>query len=286
MLDDLVIFLEIAQRGSFSKAAADLGITAPTLSKRMATFELRFDEALLVRSARGVVLTSFGQEIFNRFVSLLETQHAVEQSRHSAASSFCLHCPQNLIVGPLYQALETFQASHCDIQLTVEPSNTNILLSQKRFDLAIRVGEQRDSAYYQKKMGEVAVCIVGNAQGKLTKRLIIPYGKSQLAAAELATLKDSFQYHSYVSDISLARKLTASGLGVGLLPMSEIQVLADSDKSAEFEYLSAVLFKRPIYALWPNSPTPSKLAQSLMTQLLETAKCTPALQGHLVMFNR
>ncbi|OED72283.1 hypothetical protein A143_16695 [Vibrio splendidus ZS-139] len=282
MLDDFLLFVEVARRGSYSKAARDLTTTAPTLSKRILLLEERLGESLFIRSSRGVKLTSFGKGLFEQLgETTLNLHQAVTESSKSEAVSFVLHCPQNLIIGQLYPALEVFLLEKRHVDVVIEPANTNVLLSQTSFDLAIRSGEQRDSSFYQKKLASIAVCLVSRRDCKSRERLIMPYSKTQISGQDLLSIERQYSKISRVNDITLVRKLVASGMGVGLLPMTEIADLY-SEMSGHVQYDSEILFTRPMYALWANKPKPSPLSQDLITCIESCVQNTPALQGRMV----
>ena len=282
MLDDFLLFVEVARRGSYSKAARDLATTAPTLSKRILLLEERLGESLFIRSSRGVKLTSFGKGLFEQLgETTLNLHKAVTESSKSEAVSFVLHCPQNLIIGQLYPALEAFLLEKRHVDVVIEPANTNVLLSQTSFDLAIRGGEQRDSSFYQKKLASIAVCLVSRRDCKSRERLIMPYSKTQISGQDLLSIERQYSKVSRVNDITLVRKLVASGMGVGLLPMTEIADL-NSEMSGHIQYDSEILFTRPMYALWANKPKPSSLSQDLITCIESCVQNTPALQGRKV----
>lgn len=282
MLDDFLLFVEVARRGSYSKAARDLTTTAPTLSKRILLLEERLGESLFIRSSRGVKLTSFGKGLFEQLgETTLNLHQAVTESSKSEAVSFVLHCPRNLIIGQLYPALEAFLLEKSHVDVVIEPANTNVLLSQTSFDLAIRCGEQRDSSFYQKKLANIAVCLVSRRDSKSRDRLIMPYSKTQISGQDLLSIERQYSKVSRVNDITLVRKLVASGMGVGLLPMTEIADL-NSEMSGHIQYDSEILFTRPMYALWANKPKPSSLSQDLIICIESCVQNTRALQGRKV----
>lgn len=282
MLDDFLLFVEVARRGSYSKAAHDLKITAPTLSKRILLLEEKLGESLFIRSSRGVRLTSFGKALFEQYGdTTLDLHKAVSQSSKNEAASFVLHCPQNLVVGQLYPALEAFLLEQNHVDVVIESANANVLLSQTSFDLAIRIGEQRDSSFYQKRMADIEVCLVSRRDCHNRDRLIMPYSSAQLAGHTALQIEQQYRKKALVNDITLVRKLVASGAGVGLLPMTEIADL-NNELAGQVQYDSEVIFTRPMYALWANKPKPSPLAQELINCIENCVQNTPALQGKVI----
>ncbi|ASD68709.1 LysR family transcriptional regulator [Pseudoalteromonas piscicida] len=283
MLDDLRLFVEVSRRGSFAKAAEDLGIGAPTLSKRMLALEEKLGYPLLLRSARGLALTNHGQAVVDKMAeSLLALQAQSEALSTLEASTFHLLCPQNLMIGPLYTALQSFQAQHPEIQLHVEPANSVALLSQKRFDLTVRVGELDDSSVYQKRLGQIAVRAVVAKEIATTQTLFLPFKASQLPATdEWRALLAQFSHVSYVGDITLVRKLVGSANGAGVLPMTEIAALAAQSQTA-FSYIGDWQFTRSIYALWPNQRTPPTYTRDFIKLLQMRCQELDYLQGAVI----
>ena len=286
MLDDLTLFLEIARRGSFARTAEDLALSPSALSKRISSLEKQLGGALMTRSSRGVVLTAFGKTVYEDVAqSIAAVQQKIRSYDGARQANLSILCPQNLMVGPLFGVLSRFHFAHPSLQLNIEPSNRNALTSQKQFDVALRVGEQQDSSLYQKRVGAIAVHIVGRRSRDQTSHLYVPYGKRQLA--DMAAYRNaiaSYQYESFVGDITLVRKLVAADNGAGLLPATEIQQLVNSDV-AGLQYHSGILFTRPIYALWPNSPSPGALAEEFVRQVGEYCAETLSLSGKVIPLN-
>ncbi|MGX9415990.1 LysR family transcriptional regulator [Vibrio sp. WJH972] len=282
MLDDFLLFVEVARRGSYAKTAHDLKITAPTLSKRIQSLEDQLGDSLFIRSSRGVKLTSFGKGLFDKLGEMtLDLQSAISESSEQESVSFVLHCPQNLMTGLLYPAIEKFVLEKQQVNMVIEPANNNVLLSQTSFDLAVRIGKQKDSSFYQKRIADVAVCLVARKDSNNKGRLLIPYSDSQLQGSKLSQIDKVYAQKNFVNDITLVRKLVASGAGVGLLPMTEISELCDG-LPGQIQYQSDILFTRPVYALWANKPKPTLLAASLIRSIEECVENTSALQGKMI----
>jgi DNA-binding transcriptional LysR family regulator len=271
MLDDLYLFTEVARRKSMSQTATALNLNLSTLSRRIQAFEQKLGTPLLQRSARGILLTSAGQHIYDSLANtVLTLSSQVEQviSKQSINEEFYLLCPQNLIAGPLMSAISAFQTS-------------NSQLSQQRFNLAIRIGEQQDSSFYQKRLGSIATAVITKKQTAPQNRLILPYTDKQLSAALLSELKSCFEHITYCYDITIARQLVQSGVGAGLLPMSEI---ASLNAKQQFAYVAQniPLPARPIYAMWAHTRTPSATANKLITNIQQAIAEQPCLQGEIV----
>ena len=287
MLDDLHLFIEIARRNSMSQAAKDLGLNLSTLSRRIQGLEDKLAEPLLQRTARGIVLTTKGEQLYSELaeqvLALNDQLNQLNSSEHGLRD-FYLLCPQNIMAGPLMPAINEFAATNSALNLHIYPSNANSQLSQKRFDLAIRIGEQQDSSYYQKRLGSIAIKLIVKNNAPTT-RLLLPYTESQLPAGLLKQLKQTYPQISFCFDITIAKNMVESGYGVGLLPMSEIDTICEKHA---FRYLELPINfpARPIYALWPHSRKPSYTAEQLINLVQAKIALHPSLQGETVKLGR
>jgi DNA-binding transcriptional LysR family regulator len=283
MLDDLHLFIEIARRNSMSQTAKDLGLNLSTVSRRIQALENKLAEPLLQRTARGIILTAKGEQIYNELgdhVLSLNTQLNVLNAPTTSQKDFYLLCPQNIIAGPLMGVINTFADENPALNLHIYPNNANSQLSQNRFDLAIRIGEQQNSSYYQKRLGAIAIKLIAKHTANPT-RLILPYSDAQLPTGLFSQLKKHYAQISFCFDVTIARHMVESGYGVGLLPMTEINYI--SQKSAFSYVVSPITIPaRPLYALWPHSRKPSCNAEQLITLIQNTIAQSPSLQGETI----
>lgn len=71
-LKQLEYFVQVAELGSFSKAAAALGIAQPALSRQVRSLETELRQELFLRNGRGVALTDAGKRMFDHSVAVLQ----------------------------------------------------------------------------------------------------------------------------------------------------------------------------------------------------------------------
>jgi DNA-binding transcriptional LysR family regulator len=76
---DLRVFLAVVESGSFSGAAKALGITQPTVSRRIEELEAKLHAQLIVRSLNGVALTDAGTAIHDHVVTMERSAQAIER---------------------------------------------------------------------------------------------------------------------------------------------------------------------------------------------------------------
>lgn len=77
-LKQLEYFTQVAEAGSFSRAAMQLGIAQPALSRQVRALEVELRETLLLRNGRGVSLTEAGRQLLSRSHDILQLVQAAK----------------------------------------------------------------------------------------------------------------------------------------------------------------------------------------------------------------
>src|SRR5690242_9720264 len=83
MIEDIYAFCTIAKHESFSKAARELGLSAPVVTRRLSRLEEALATRLLNRTTRSVTLTEAGALFYGEVSDIL---HALEASKESIKS--------------------------------------------------------------------------------------------------------------------------------------------------------------------------------------------------------
>ncbi|MEM1106913.1 MAG: LysR family transcriptional regulator [Pseudomonadota bacterium] len=158
-LDAMRLFMRVADAGSFSKAASDLGIGQPTVSRRIQDLEHRLGAELFQRTTRALNLTEAGQKFYERAGGILaEFDDAEAEARGldhepmgllriSAANSLA----RRLIAPQISAFLELYPHITCDV--IAEDTLTDLV--EEGVDLAFRLGDLPDSRMMAKRMGAV-----------------------------------------------------------------------------------------------------------------------------------
>lgn len=278
MLNELSVFIEVIQAGSISAAARNLNSSVSKISRQLSVLESHFETPLLQRTARGIILLPEGEVIYERALNPMSELKQLKSRSKLDSSRFKLIAPNNLLYSRLFESIFTLVETP-RFNLDIKANNANVRLSQESFDLALRIGEQRDSSYYQKKLGSILVKLVYKV-GIKKSRLIIPFRSHQAWSID-EQLSSQFKELCYIDDISVVRRLVESGAGVGMLPMTEIQQLSIADEFAYFED-SSPLFERPLYALWHGKAVPSSKCEFVINTILETVGQLPEFQGRSI----
>ena len=109
--NDLLSFMVVARERSFTRAAAQLGVSQSALSHAMRKLEARLEVRLLTRTTRSVAPTEAGEQLFRRLSPhLLEIEQeltALRDTRDRPAGNIpCLRCC-GLCLNPLWRSILT-----------------------------------------------------------------------------------------------------------------------------------------------------------------------------------
>ncbi len=83
---DFKVLLAVARSGSFSRAAAELSLTQPSVSARIAALEQKLNTKLFTRSSQGVYLTEAGKRLLPYAERCLELINEAQEVVHYAAA--------------------------------------------------------------------------------------------------------------------------------------------------------------------------------------------------------
>lgn len=186
-LGSIELFCKAAELGSFTAAAELLGVTPASVSRSISRLETRLGVRLFTRTTRSVRLTSDG-ELYRA-----ECQQALEQiAEAERAITGQQSEPKGLVrvsVGTLYghhrlvPLLPGFMAAYPGVEVELNVSNRNIDFVEDGYDLAIRLGEPRDSRLVARKLEEATVGVF--AAPDYLRRRGTPRTLEDLAAHDL-----------------------------------------------------------------------------------------------------
>jgi DNA-binding transcriptional LysR family regulator len=143
---ELTAFAAIAENGSFTKAAAQLGMSKGSLSHSIRTLEEKLGVRLLNRTTRSVALTEAGERMLTRlrplFDDLEATVDELNEFRDRPAGHLRLTVPPPVASFVLAPLLARFAAQYPEIvvDITVDPALTDIVAG--RYDAGFRVGDR------------------------------------------------------------------------------------------------------------------------------------------------
>lgn len=160
----MALFARVVETRSFSRAAAELGLTQPTASKRIATLERRLGVRLLERSTRRLKPTAAGLEFHARCRRLVQEAEEIESSVRSgaraAAGRIRVACP--MAFGQMYVVpiVIRFLAAHPEASVDLVMNDRFVDLVEEGVDLAIRLANLEDSGLHARPLAEAPRALV------------------------------------------------------------------------------------------------------------------------------
>jgi DNA-binding transcriptional LysR family regulator len=145
-ISDLVAFITVARERSFTKAAAQLGVSQSALSHTVRGLEERLGVRLLTRTTRSVAPTQAGERLLQtagpRLEEIEAELEALSDFREKPAGTIRITAGEHVTETILWPKLAKFLPDYPDIKLEIalDEALTNIV--EQRFDAGVRLGEQ------------------------------------------------------------------------------------------------------------------------------------------------
>ena len=163
-LDNVLIFVKVAQFESISRAARSLGMPISTVSRRLSVLESDLGVSLLRRTTRRVTLTAQGREYFNQcqepLTLLQDAERVLTQAQRRPEGMLRISVPVVLNQDPFLKFLSGFLKDHGRIRIDLFITNLFVDLVAENFDLAIRFGELQDSSVVAVRIGKTVRYVV------------------------------------------------------------------------------------------------------------------------------
>ncbi|MGO2505834.1 MAG: LysR substrate-binding domain-containing protein [Psychrobacter alimentarius] len=156
-INELVTFISIVDEGTISQAAEHLDVTVSAVSRALSRLEKKLNTALFRRTTRRLELTQEGEKYLVRVRSILEELEAAENMlirnkevpsgklRIDAATPFMLH-----VIAPL---IDKYSSAYPQIDIELISNENLVDLLEQRTDIAVRIGELKDSTLSATPLG-------------------------------------------------------------------------------------------------------------------------------------
>jgi DNA-binding transcriptional LysR family regulator len=157
--DDLRIFLAVARHGSHSAAARALGVTQPTIGRRMTAFERQLGSRLFVATRVGQDLSAAGREL-RAYAERMELE-ALAAERASTGRDLgvrgkvSITASEWLVGAVLAPATAAFTAQHPELELELVAEARHLSLLRREIDIALRPSSFEDDDVVQRKIAAV-----------------------------------------------------------------------------------------------------------------------------------
>lgn len=147
-LNDLASFVTVAREGSFTRAAAILGVTQSALSQAISGLEARLQIRLLTRTTRSVSPTVAGerllQAIGHRFDEIEAELDVLTELRDKPAGTVRITCGDHVLRKTLLPKLTPLLEEYPDIEIEFDVNYGFRDIVADRFDAGVRLGDTID----------------------------------------------------------------------------------------------------------------------------------------------
>ena len=278
-LDNILLFVKVAQLESFSRAARALGMPVSTVSRRLAMLEAQLGVTLLQRTTRRLTLTAQGRAYYNEcrepLNHLLDAERVLTHTQRSPEGVLKITVPVILGQEPFLDFLSEFLRRYHRVRIDLFITNVFLDLIAENVDVAIRFGALKDSSVVAKKLGASIRYLVAAPSYLKGRKMptepadlaehdcILLNGKNNEAEWELARgrKKVRVRVSGMISsrDIQSVSAFTYRGHGIGLLPSTycERQIQSGGLVRVLSQWTSPQM---PVYAVYATRKfMPSKL---------------------------
>ncbi|WP_417478705.1 LysR substrate-binding domain-containing protein [Maricaulis sp.] len=153
-------YRRIVERGSFARAAEDLGVSPALLSREIKLLEESLGSVLLTRTTRSMSVTDAGRLYYDETIGILDAVNRVETRIRDGAGTVRGHLKVNApssfgqtVIAPM---LPAFRDAYPDLSLTLSLDDRMVDMVEGGFDVSIRIrAAMPDSALVARKLGTV-----------------------------------------------------------------------------------------------------------------------------------
>jgi DNA-binding transcriptional LysR family regulator len=191
-LNDIAAFLTVARERSFTRAAAQLGVSQSALSQTVSGLEARLGLRLLTRTTRSVAPTEAGERLIRaagpRLEEIDQELAALSELRDRPAGTIRITAHDHAVRAALWPALQKLLPAYPDIRLEIIVDYGLTDIVAERFDAGIRTGEMVARDMIAVRIGPDLRSAVVGAPAYLAGRAI-PNAPQELTAHRCINLR-------------------------------------------------------------------------------------------------
>jgi DNA-binding transcriptional LysR family regulator len=236
--EDMRIFAQVMESGSFTAAADQLGLSKQFISRRLMQLEERLGVRLLNRSTRRLDVTPLGQAYYESALRLVAEVEQAEQSiagqNAQPRGTIRLSAPLSFAMAHLGCLLPLFLQRYPEVSVELDLSDRSVDLLGEGYDLALRIGLLEDSTLIARRLAlidRVYCCSpdylasrsAPQAPEELKDHDCLPYGHSRQVQWRFERngkpLTINLCGRMRANNGDLLRDAAVAGLGITYLPL-------------------------------------------------------------------
>jgi DNA-binding transcriptional LysR family regulator len=287
-LDAMHLFVRVAELGSFSAVAQQLGVARSVVTRQIAGLEAHLGVKLMARSTRRLALTSGGTAYLEKCRVILNLVEAAEtgvaEERLTPRGNIRISLPLSYGLKRLAPVLLDFSQRYPEVALDMDYSDRRVNLIEEGIDLSIRITRRLEAGDVARKIGSSRLLVLAAPEylarhgrpekpAELAHHVCLGYtyaGSSQLWQFMVTGQLESFHIRSRLNanNGEVLTEAAAQGLGITCQP----DFIADSFLSAG--RVEEILVDYPIpelgiYAMLPSNRHVPHRVRVLMDSLAE-----------------
>ncbi|MEL6662815.1 MAG: LysR family transcriptional regulator [Pseudomonadota bacterium] len=232
----LTTFVRIAERGSISAAAKDLGLSQASASRHLSELEARIGAVLIERTTHSLSLTEAGyaaledaRNLLNGWSALTERFEAHDELKGT------LRVIAPIALGQIHMidAVLDWQSEHPNLNINWQLDDTDINLAETGADVWIRIGQPKDDRLIVRESAQVERLVVAHPSLIADSKTIdprslehvpavslLPFEGAQipLASSDNVELMITAESKFVTNNIFAALHATRKGVGYAVLP--------------------------------------------------------------------
>lgn len=157
--EDMRIFCQVMESGSFTAASEKLGLSKQFVSRRLMQLEERLGVRLLNRSTRRLDVTPLGKSYYESSLRLLSEVEQVEQGiagqNNEPRGTIRVSAPLSFAIAHLGCLVPLFLQRYKDVSIEVDLSDRPVDLISEGYDLVLRIGTLEDSSLVARRIASI-----------------------------------------------------------------------------------------------------------------------------------
>ena len=288
--DDMILFVQVVEEGSFSRVAEKLSLTNSVVSKRIARLEENLNTQLLYRTTRKLSLTDAGRTLYNKAKiaksAFQEAENAVTGYGEDMKGHIRITMPVVSANFIFSESIAEFCKQHPEVSVELQITNRLVDLIEEGFDLALRTAVLEDSSLIARRLidSQWIICATpayleqhGAPQTpeQLQNHECLVYKFDNTANSTWPLYIDGKEqlisvpgrFHS--NHLSAIKQAALSDLGIAFLP--QVLIYEEIQKNTLTQILQCFTSKKlGLYAVYPKARQPDQKLKLLVAHLRDS----------------
>lgn len=281
-IQQLIYFAKIAELQNITKAARELYISQPALSKSIRHLEEEMDVQLFCRQGKNIQLTSAGKVFYNKVSGILHSLNSAQREINDLAnpSSLPVRLKLRALSGLLPDIIADFLQKHPDTSFSIS-SGGELSFSVSDYDLIIFSSAAKTESRSSLRLFQEEICLFTSSDHLLAKKESCtfeelkdqPFLFPSKSRFFYETLQDYFEKTGFApstliecNDVNIIVDLIRKGCGISLLP--EYSLSTQALTGIQMIPIREPVMHRSVYIAWPDGAYIPKAAREFRSFLL------------------